>query len=132
MVAVPLVSTCLRTAADAYHLLHGGFTDCSTEQLQVVHLDHRGWLLALDRIDGLRPDRIALPIGDVLRRALSLQAAAMLLAHTHPSGDPAPSPADRRATRALAQAARALDIRLLDHLVFAGSACVSFCQNGWL
>jgi DNA repair protein RadC len=58
-------------------------------------------------------------------RALRNGAACLLLVHNHPSGDPRPSPADIRFTRAVKALANALEIELLDHLVVATSAAFS-------
>ncbi|HAF5791640.1 TPA: hypothetical protein G8M32_004834, partial [Salmonella enterica] len=56
----------------------------------------------------------------------------VILAHNHPSGDPAPSPEDRTITERLVQALNLVDIRLLDHLVVGGMEVVSFAERGWL
>lgn len=53
-------------------------------------------------------------------------------AHSHPSGDPTPSPADQRLTDTLKAALACIDVRLIDHLVVAGSACASFAEAGLL
>jgi len=60
------------------------------------------------------------------------RSAAILLAHNHPSGEPKHSDSDLRATRRLAAGARALDCKLLDHLVFAGERCTSMRRLGLL
>ena len=54
---------------------------------------------------------------EVFRDAVALNAVAVIVAHTHPSGDPAPSAEDVTVTRQLIQAGRALDIQVLDHLI---------------
>lgn len=59
-------------------------------------------------------------------------AAAMLVAHCHPSGHAEPSEADRRITERLKQALDLVDIRLLDHLVVGGMEIVSLAERGWL
>ena len=69
---------------------------------------------------------------EVARQALRLNAAAVILAHNHPSGVAEPSTADRLLTDALRQALGALEIPVLDHLIVAGSRCVSFAERGWL
>ena len=68
----------------------------------------------------------------VVRRALQHNAAALICAHSHPSGDPTPSPADQRLTDTLKSALACIDVRLIDHLVVAGSACASFAEAGLL
>ena len=60
-------------------------------------------------------------VGEAFRAAIVANAAALVLAHNHPSGDPSPSSADYRVTRTLADAARLLQITLLDHIIL-GSA----------
>ena len=67
---------------------------------------------------------------DIIRRALELGASSIVLAHNHPSGDPKPSRQDIETTRLLANAANALDIRLLDHLIIARSGAVSLHALG--
>lgn len=69
---------------------------------------------------------------EVARLALRLNAAAVILAHNHPSGVAEPSRADRQLTEALSRALRLLDIGVLDHLIVAGGHCLSFAQEGWL
>ena len=68
----------------------------------------------------------------IIADAAAYNSAGILLAHNHPSGDPRPSESDLRATRRLATAAEALDCTILDHLVFAGTACTSFRRMGLL
>lgn len=67
----------------------------------------------------------------VAKRALDLNAAAVILFHNHPSGNPEPSEADRKVTERLQQALSLLDIRVLDHLVIGGQKSVSLAARGW-
>ena len=69
----------------------------------------------------------------VVKRALELNAAAVILAHQHPSGHPEPSAADRALTERLKQALALVEVRLLDHFVIGG-ACdpVSMAARGWV
>lgn len=71
-------------------------------------------------------------VGEVFREAVRVQAAAMVVVHNHPSGDPSPSAEDFRVTRELAQAGRLLDIELLDHLVIGHGRWVSLRSLGAL
>lgn len=69
---------------------------------------------------------------DVLAPALRADAAALLIAHNHPSGDPAPSRADRHVTAALRAAADVVGLRMLDHLILARQGHYSFREaEGW-
>ena len=69
---------------------------------------------------------------DKIKRALSHNAAALILAHNHPSGVAEPSQADRSLTRQLADALALVDIRVLDHFIVAGASSLSFMESGHL
>jgi DNA repair protein RadC len=69
---------------------------------------------------------------EVFAPALREAAAAILVLHNHPSGDPQPSREDHEVTRRLAQAGEILGIRLVDHLVLGADAYTSFAEQGWL
>jgi len=66
----------------------------------------------------------------VVKAALAHNAAALILAHNHPSGTPDPSAADVALTQALKQALALVDVRVLDHLVVAGTKIYSFAEHG--
>ena len=66
----------------------------------------------------------------IFRDALLHSAAAVILAHNHPSGDPEPSRDDERVTRRLVESGRLLGVEVLDHLVVGGSAWVSLARRG--
>lgn len=69
---------------------------------------------------------------EVVKRALQLNAAALILAHNHPSGVAEPSQADRRITQRLVDALQLVDIRVLDHFVIGDGEVVSFAERGWI
>ena len=69
---------------------------------------------------------------EVVRRALALNAAAVIVGHNHPSGNPEPSAADRAVTARLKQALGLVDLRLLDHFVVGDGAPVSLAARGWV
>jgi DNA repair protein RadC len=68
---------------------------------------------------------------EILKAALYANAAAVILAHNHPSGQPEPSAADKRITERIKSALALLDIRVLDHVI-VGDSCYSFAQSGEL
>ena len=72
----------------------------------------------------------AVRVGEVFRDAVRRQAAALVVVHNHPSGDPTPSADDLRITTELVQAGRLLDIELLDHVVVAAAGWVSLRALG--
>lgn len=67
---------------------------------------------------------------EVVKAALKHNAAAIILAHNHPSGEPKPSEADYLLTRKLTQALDLVDVRILDHIVVAGMKTYSFAEHG--
>jgi len=69
---------------------------------------------------------------EVVKRALHHNAAALILAHNHPSGIAEPSQADRRITNRLTDALALVDIRILDHFVVGDGEIVSFAERGWI
>ena len=68
---------------------------------------------------------------EVFAPALREAAAAILVVHNHPSGDPDPSREDHEVTRRLAQAGEILGVRLVDHVVIGGESYRSFARSGW-
>ena len=87
------------------------------ESLRAVLLDTRHRLLRVEEISlGSLNESIAHP-REIFRAAVQHAAAAFILVHNHPSGDVSPSEADHRLTRRLAEAARLLQIPMLDHVI---------------
>jgi DNA repair protein RadC len=97
-----------------------------------AYLDKDQRLLGLRHARSAQADRLDLPIRAIALEALAFDAAAVVIAHNHPSGDATPSAADREATRLLARALDALGIRLLDHLVVTRTGFSSFRALGLL
>ncbi len=108
-------------------------SDESQERTGALYLNARNRLLKNDP-DIYRGtlDRAVVEPREILRRALVGKAAAVILYHNHPSGDPTPSREDREFTRRLASAAEAVGVRLLDHIVVGREGCVSFREAGLL
>jgi DNA repair protein RadC len=69
---------------------------------------------------------------EIVKRALAHNAAAVIFAHNHPSGEATPSQADRNLTRTLADALALVDVQVLDHFVVAPGASLSFAEQGML
>ena len=68
---------------------------------------------------------------EVVKRALQHNAAAVIFAHNHPSGEAEPSQSDRMLTNALKQALSLVDVRMLDHFIVAGAGVLSFAERGY-
>lgn len=102
------------------------------EQARVLFLDARNRLLA-DEVQGRGTvNHTPLYPREVVKRALELHATALVIAHNHPSGDPAPSREDLATTREIRAAAEALRLTLHDHVIIARTRWLSFRQEGLL
>jgi DNA repair protein RadC len=106
--------------------------DRSHERLWVAHLDEEARCIELERYEG-DESSADVPIRSIVADAARLGTAGVVLAHNHPSGDPSPSRADCRATRALARAGETIDLAIVDPLIFAhGKDCRSMRRMGLL
>ncbi|TVP72588.1 MAG: DNA repair protein RadC [Rhodobacteraceae bacterium] len=103
-----------------------------TEQFRVLFLDRKNRLIADEALGEGTVDHVPVYPREVVRRALELNATALILVHNHPSGDPSPSDADITMTHLIRVAAEALCITLHDHLVIGSSSEVSFRAEGLL
>jgi DNA repair protein RadC len=122
----------IATAGDAAAILAPYFDGAVEERVAVLHLDAESHLIGVTHELTGGTDAVPMPIRTVLGSALRLGAEAIVVAHNHPSGDPTPSAADVEATRRLAEGCRALAIRLVDHLIFAGAEPRSMAALGLL
>lgn len=103
-----------------------------TEQFRVLYLDRKNVLIADEEQARGTVDHVPVYPREVVKRALELNASALILVHNHPSGDPTPSAADITITAQVAQAASALGLVLHDHLVIGKSCELSFRASGHL
>ena len=102
------------------------------EIFSCLFVDNRHRLIALEEMFLGTIDGASVHPREVVKRALRLNAAAVILAHNHPSGVAEPSQADELITVRIRDALALVDIRVLDHLVVGGGACVSFVERGLL
>ncbi|KAG8149159.1 RadC family protein [Burkholderia catarinensis] len=102
------------------------------EVFAAVYLDARHCLIDTEEITRGSLTRMAVYPREIVRRAMAQNAAALIVAHNHPSGAVQPSAEDRRLTRALRDALLLVDVQLLDHIVVGTSDTFSFARAGWL
>jgi DNA repair protein RadC len=100
------------------------------EVFAVMYLDNQHQLIRYEPLFYGTIDGAAVYPREIARRALELHAAALIVAHNHPSGIAEPSDADIRITRRIRDALALLDIRLLDHCVVAGPEVISLAERG--
>lgn len=101
-----------------------------TEQFRVLFLDRKNVLIADEQQGEGTVDHVPVYPREVIKRALELNASALILVHNHPSGDPTPSDDDIDMTHQIAAAARSLGITLHDHLIIGRSKELSFKSQG--
>ncbi|HYD62581.1 MAG TPA: DNA repair protein RadC [Noviherbaspirillum sp.] len=100
------------------------------ESFAVLFLDVKNRLIAAEELFRGTLTHASVYPREVVKTALAHNAAAVILAHNHPSGTPEPSAADRTLTQALKQALALVDVRLLDHFIVAGTSIYSFAEHG--
>ncbi len=128
----PLPGWRVRTPADVAERLVPEMRHLDREELLVCLLNTRNVVLGRSTVYVGNLAGSPVRVGEVYREAVRRQAAAVIVAHNHPSGDPSPSGDDLRVTADLADAGRLLDIELLDHLVIGHDRWVSLRAAGAL
>ncbi|PTP43459.1 RadC family protein [Vibrio splendidus] len=101
------------------------------EVFALLYLDNKHRLIEFEELFYGTIDAASVYPREVVKACLKHNAAAVILAHNHPSGDPTPSESDKRITHRLKDALALIDVRVLDHIV-TGNYCVSFAEKGWL
>ena len=102
----------------------------NAERLHAMFVDQHGSFLGDAPIGNSYSSSLSLRMRELFELAFGLGARGIILAHNHPSGDCRPSPYDVESTRRLKQVAQALDIELLDHLIFTRDAVYSMRAGG--
>jgi DNA repair protein RadC len=119
-------------SSQTHDLLRKYFSGAAQEEFVAVFLDAKHTPVGYQLISrGSLTMSIVHP-RESFKMACMMNAAAVIFAHNHPSGDPTPSIEDRTLTKRLVEAGEILGIRVLDHLVIGDGRFVSFADQGWL
>jgi DNA repair protein RadC len=102
------------------------------EVFAVMFLDVQNQLLQFEEMFRGTLSQTSVYPREIVKRALAVQASAVILAHNHPSGVAEPSRADEFLTQTLKQALQLIDVRVIDHLVVGGDQAISFAERGLL
>ena len=130
--AWPAATWRVRSPADLAERLVPEMGHLEREELRVALLNTKNAVTGMVTVYAGNLAGSPVRVGEVFRSAVRRQAAAVVVVHNHPSGDPAPSPEDLRITHEMAEAGRLLDIELLDHLVIGHGRWVSLRALGAL
>lgn len=110
--------------------LHADMAHDAVERFRVLHLNTRNMLVRDEVMSRGTIDEAAVHVREVIKRALDIGSAALILVHNHPSGDPSPSQADIRITRAIVDAGRPLNIQVHDHIIVGRTGQTSLRAKG--
>jgi DNA repair protein RadC len=124
----------VRTPQEAFDLFAPRLAQEEVEVMLVAFLNSQHGVLAVQEVTrGILDSSLVHP-REVFRAAILMGAAAIIIAHNHPSGEPTPSSGDRMVTELLAEAGNTLGIKLVDHIVIGGSSgtFTSFSEQGLL
>ena len=120
----------IRSPADAANLLMPEMSLLEQEHLKMVLLDTRNRVVTVTTVYVGSLNTSVVRVSELFREAIRLNVAAVIVAHNHPSGDPAPSPEDVALTRNIIAAGELLDIEVLDHVVIGCQRFVSLKERG--
>ncbi len=112
--------------------LRADMAHLTTERIRVLHLNSKNMLIRDEVMAEGSIDQVVLHVREVIRRAIDLGSAAIILVHNHPSGDPQPSKADIALTRDIADAGRKLQIAVHDHVIIGAQGHSSMRAMGLL
>jgi len=122
----------IRSPTDTESFLKARMQHLDHELFCCLFLDNRHRVLRFDELFRGTIDGTSVYPREVVKEALSVNAAAVILAHNHPSGVAEPSQADERITKRLKSALDLVDIRLLDHLIVGDGRATSLASRGLL
>ena len=124
------VGETIRSPSDTETFLQSKMRHLGHELFCCLYLDNRHRVLRFDEMFRGTIDGTSVYPREVVKEALKINAAAVILAHNHPSGVAEPSQADERITRRLKSALELVDIRLLDHLIIGDGRATSLAARG--
>ncbi len=122
----------IRSPSDTESFLKARMQHLDHELFCCLYLDNRHRVLRFDELFRGTIDGTSVYPREVVKEALGVNAAAIILAHNHPSGVAEPSQADERITKRLKSALELVDIRLLDHFIVGDGAATSLASRGLL
>jgi DNA repair protein RadC len=130
LTAVPEERYTVKSPDDAARLLMLEMGSLEQEHLRAIILNTKNQVLKIHPIYVGSLNSASVRVGELFREAIRMNAAAIIVAHNHPSGDPTPSPEDVSVTRQMVEAGKLLNVDVLDHLVICQARWVSLKERG--
>ena len=124
--------TLLNNSQRVIHYCHALMAQSDIEHFRLFFLDRKYFLISEDVHNSGTLDQVALYPREVVKRALSVNAASLIMVHNHPSGDPTPSRADIELTSHLKSSLLPFNIRVLDHFIIGKHGYFSFREQGMM
>jgi DNA repair protein RadC len=120
----------IKTPADAAQLLIPLLSLLDQEEVHTMQMDTRNRVISITLLYRGSLNAASMRVSEVFKEAIRVNAAAIVIAHNHPSSDPTPSAEDIQVTKTLVNAGKLLDVDLLDHIVVGGARYVSMKERG--
>lgn len=117
---------------DARLFVQSQLADEEREIFMVIFLDNQNKVLKHSRLFSGTLSHVEVYPREIVREAIKVNAAGVILAHNHPSGRAEPSKADKDVTERIMKCCQFMDIRVIDHLVIGRGEYVSFAEHGWI
>ncbi|MCD9354702.1 MULTISPECIES: JAB domain-containing protein [Gammaproteobacteria] len=122
--------TSFTSPAAVKEYLHAKLAGFEHEVFAVLFMDTQHRLIEYAEMFRGTIDGASVYPRELVKEALRLNAAAVIVSHNHPSGNPEPSSADRTLTQRLKEALELVEVRVLDHIIVAGTTTTSFAEHG--
>ncbi len=127
----PAEPVVLRRSADIYAFLKDHIANADRERFLTVLLNQKHVVIGVEEASVGTLTQAIVSMREIFKSIILSSAAAFVVAHNHPSGDPTPSQEDIAITRRLRESAELLGIRFLDHIVIGSSSYISFVEGGY-
>ncbi len=120
------------SSKEVFEYLYHSMRDLKKEVFKVIYLNSQNQVIDTEDLSQGTVNASTVHVREVMESALRKAAVSLIFAHNHPSGNPEPSQADFDITRDLIQAARTMDIKILDHLIIGNNTYYSFAGKGFI
>jgi len=126
----PAYKTSIDASRCAYDLVKDDVSLFDREKFLTIYLDRKNNIMGVNESGSGSLSGSAVYTREVYKGAILSQASAVIFVHNHPSGDPTPSPSDRKLTKDLIEAGKMLNVQILDHIIIGDSGYYSFGDKG--